>query len=484
MYKNPEELSPGKVFHYFCELAKIPHGSYNTTQICKYCEDFAKARNLEYVSDNHNNIVIYKKATKGYENSAPVIIQGHLDMVAAKTEESMHDFLKDPLKLSSDGKYLYAEGTTLGGDDGIAIAYALAILDSDDIEHAPLEAVFTSDEEVGLLGAKALDMSLLKGKYMLNIDSEDEGVFLTSSAGGLRADMVFDNQLVDASGESITITVKGLQGGHSGTEIDKGRANAHILMGRILNILSDRIDYSILDIQGGTIDNAITKKCEVTVIVDEEKLINIDKICLEIQNLLRSEYKYKDDNICVSPTDGGKKNNVKVLCKDDQNRLIFLLNSLPNGVIAMSSSVPGLVETSLNCGVLKYDNGSLTIGFSLRSSNDVAKRSLADKLKCYADYFNASYEESGDYPAWPYKPDSKLREIISSAYQKQYGEEPRFEALHAGLECGIFSGTMKDLDIVSFGPNMSDIHTPDEKLDVESTERVYNFIIEVLKELK
>lgn len=476
-------LKPEKVFRYFEEITAIPHGSRDTKRISDYCVNFAKERGLRYIQDAANNVIIFKDGTKGYEQSDAVILQGHLDMVCEKTSDSEHNFDTDPLTLIVDGDNLTADRTTLGGDDGIAVAYALAILDSDDIEHAPLEVIFTVDEEIGMLGADSIDLSMLKGKYMLNMDSDEEGIILASCAGGLTSTVELDAKYAKKTGLKVDIAITGLLGGHSGAEINKGRANANCLLGRLLFNIIEEIDANIISLYGGSKDNAIPRESGVSLVIDSSDYDVLSTACDELQKALSVEYGVTDKDIKITLTKY-TEGEYNALVGTSQLKLIFLLVNLPNGIMSMSPDIEGLVETSLNLGILSLDEHKAVMGFAIRSSVNSAKIALKNRVRFMAEFVGASYHESGDYPEWAYKRESRLRDVCNDVFKKQYGHDVKIEAIHAGLECGIIAGKVKDLDIVSFGPDMKDIHTPNETLSISSVERVWNFVIQVLKELK
>lgn len=476
-------LKPQKVFHYFEELAAIPHGSRNTKAISDYLAAFAKEHELEYDQDEDNNIIIIQEASSGYENADPIILQGHMDMVCEKENDCDIDFETDGLDLYVDGDFLKARGTTLGGDDGIAVAYALAILDSPEIVHPRLEVIITVDEEIGMLGAESIDLSMLKGHKMLNIDSDVEGHFLTSCAGGMTVETMIPVTYDDAAGVICEVTVTGLEGGHSGSEIDKEHANANIVMGRVLKAMEDRVEYGIVTLAGGLKDNAIPRECTAQILLDESQLSEFHEVITAMNDVLSREYVSSDANIKIEGKENGRKE-IPVLSVASQTKVIFYLRNVPNGVQNMSRIMPGLVETSLNLGIMELDSENLKLVTSVRSSVSSRKEDLRDKLELLAEFLGGEISVSGDYPAWEYKEKSEIRDTISSVYRELFDEEPVFEAIHAGLECGLLSGKIKDLDCVSFGPNNYDIHTPKERLSISSTERVWNLIVEFLKRCK
>ena len=476
-----EGLQPERALYYFEEISKIPHGSHNTRQISDYLVDFAKAHGLRYAQDEVNNVVIYKDASQGYEHHPVVILQGHMDMVAEKTKDSTFDFTKDPLDLRTDGEYIWAEGTTLGGDDGIAVAFALAVLEADDLPHPPLECVFTVDEEVGMDGAAALDPSLLKGRVFLNCDSEDEGILTVSCAGGATSGLHLPITFEKAEGKGIHVYVDGLAGGHSGAEIHKGRANSNKVMAELLDRLLKQMPYRLVYVRGGQKDNAIPRYTMAKVIVAENRLDEaiacIEKLAAELLKKLPAE-ENKAKITCEACVCRGRAMNIA-----STRKVVGLLSDVPNGVQAMSQDMPGLVQTSLNLGILKTEDSELTMTFSVRSSVNDEKLALIEKLKTVGEKYGASYDEHGAYPAWEYRKDSPLRDLMVRVFEELYGHKPVVEAIHAGLECGLFSGKLPGLDCVSFGPDMQDIHTTRERLSVASTARTWKYLLAVLKQL-
>ena len=474
------DLKPAKVFQYFEEMAAIPHGSRNTKAISDYLVDFAKAHNLEHYQDELNNVVIIKEATTGYEAADPIIIQGHMDMVCEKEKDCDIDFEKDGLDLYVDGDFLKARGTTLGGDDGIAVAYALAIMDSDELSHPRLEVIITVDEEIGMLGAEAIDLSMLKGHKMLNIDSDVEGHFLTSCAGGMHIETTLPVAYEEATGILYNVCVTGLEGGHSGAEIDKEHGNANIIMGRVLKALEAEVEYGIVSLAGGLKDNAIPRECTAELLVNKDDEVALAEILENLKKILANEFMASDKDVTITYEAKGEQT-ASVLTVPSQTKVIFYLRNVPNGVQNMSRIMPGLVETSLNLGIMELREDCLYMVTSVRSSVSSRKTDLADKLEHLTEFLGGEVNIGGDYPAWEYKADSDIRETISSVYKELFNEEPVFEAIHAGLECGILSGKIANLDCVSFGPNNYDIHTPKERLSISSTEKVWKLLVEFLK---
>ncbi len=477
------ELKPKKVFRFFEEICRIPHGSGNTKAISDYLVEFAKERNLRWYQDESDNVVIYKEATAGYEDAPVVILQGHSDMVAEKTSDSAHDFEKDGLQLLVDGDYVTAKDTTLGGDDGIAVAYMMAILDDDTLQHPALECVITSDEEIGLLGAGALDCSVLKGKYLLNLDSEEEGFLWVSCAGGLTGTTQLPVDYQEFEGEVVELVIDGLTGGHSGAEIDKIRANANKLMGRFLMEISQQIPFSIVALEGGKKDNAITRQSIATIVMETENLDLLKEYAKVFEQNLRKEYAATDEGITVTVSSKGY-DTVDALSMLSREKVIFFLVNVPFGVAKMSGEISGLVETSCNLGVLKLEQDALVAVNSVRSSVKSGKEDLSRRIMYLSEFLGGSYHIKGDYPAWEYKKESKLRDLMVDVFEKTFDKKPVVKAIHAGLECGLFYDKISGLDCVSFGPSMKDIHTTEERLSISSTERMWKYLVNILENFK
>ena len=463
-----------KVIRFFEEFSAIPHGSGNTKLIADYLVDFAKARGLEHMRDSADNVVIRKGATRGYENKPAVIFQGHLDMVAEKKPGAAIDMEKEGLTLYRDGDFLRAKDTTLGGDDGVALAYALALLDSDDIPHPDFEAVFTSDEEIGLLGAVAIDPEEIHGRLLINIDSDEEGVFTVGCAGGMRSDVVLPLSRTLGEASAYKLKASGFKGGHSGVEIDKGRVNANKALIEILAALGK---ISIKDIRGGNADNAIPRECECIFTSECDPTDKVLALGKEIKA------RYSDIEPDITFTLDKVDSDLIGVSYEDSATLVSLLNTLPSGIIAMSTDVEGLVETSLNMGILRTESEKAEVSFSVRSAKGAEKQKLGNRLEAIAKEHGASYSTRGEYPAWEYRKDSHLRDVMKKVYEDMYGESPEIVIIHAGLECGIFSEKVDGIDCVSIGPNNYDIHTTEERLSLTSVERVWEFLLNVLKEI-
>lgn len=472
-------LAPEAVFGYFEQICSIPHGSGNTKQISDYLVSFAKEQGLRYIQDALNNVIIFAEGTCGMEDRPPVILQGHMDMVCQQ-EGDLLDMTKDGLDVTFDDTCVFARGTTLGGDDGIALAYALALLSDPGIAHPPLEVVFTVDEETGMEGAAGIDLSALKGRRLINIDSEDEGVFTVACAGGARVTIEMPVQRRAVYGPCIRLTVEGLQGGHSGVEIHRNRANANKIMGQLLERIQKLMPLCITKLTGGTQDNAIPNACSVTLVAMGSHIERINEITQQLQEEVRQQYDEPGAKIYGDDVDafGGNALSTQLSAK-----LIALLCSVPNGVQSWSSDIPGLVQTSLNLGIASLEKEQLRLTFSVRSSVNREKQELLSQLEKLSALQECVYSESGNYPAWEYVRDSQLRDTMVDVFTGMFGKAPKVVAIHAGLECGILSEKLPGLECVSIGPQMHDIHTTRERLEIQSTQRTWDFLQEVLKAL-
>ncbi|MBZ4663453.1 MAG: aminoacyl-histidine dipeptidase [Caloramator sp.] len=479
-------LEPQLVFEYFEEISKIPRGSGNEKAISDYLVDFAKKHNLEVIQDKALNVIIKKSGTKGYENAPTVIIQGHMDMVCEKNKDTRHDFERDAIQLRLDGDYIYANGTTLGADNGIAIAYALAILSSNDIPHPPIEVLLTVEEETGMGGAMALDGSNLKGKMLINIDSEEEGKLLVSCAGGVRTTHKVKANLVDADKNkaAYTISIRGLKGGHSGMEIDKGRGNANKIMGRILDDLSKALNFDLVEINGGSKMNAIPRECDATILINENHLQKLQDKINEWDKILKNELRSSDANVNVFVSKIDKEIN-KCFDEDTKNKVIASLVLIPNGIQTMSMAIDGLVESSTNLGVVETKENEILFQSAVRSSVRSLKYNILNQAKKVAEVIGAELVADSDYPEWQYDPDSKLRQLFMDVYKRMFGKDAEIVAIHAGVECGLFKEKLgEDVDMISFGPNLYDVHTPDEHISISSVKRMWDYLLAVLKEIK
>ena len=472
-------LEPASVFHYFEEICGIPHGSGNTKAISDYLVRFAKEHNLKYTQDDVNNVILFGKGTCGMEEHAPVILQGHMDMVCEKDGDCPLDMGRDGLDVTHDHSYIFARGTTLGGDDGIALAYALALLADDTIPHPPLEVIITVDEEIGMLGADVIDLSELQGRTLVNLDSEEEGIFTVSCAGGATATICLPADRKTVYGPCVRLVVDGLQGGHSGAEIHKNRTNANKVMGEFLGRIQKLMPLCLTSFAGGSKDNAIPRSCQANVVAMGIHLERINTIAQELQEEIREKYEEPEATVQAFDVDALGGNSLSTECTA---QIISMLCAAPNGVQCYSQDIPGLVQTSLNLGIAKLGD-SFSATFSVRSSVNQEKLDLLNKLRELAKFYNGTCTVMGEYPAWEYKKESVLRDTMVRIYREMFGKEPQVLAIHAGLECGLLSEKLPGLDCVSIGPQMHDIHTSREKLDIASTRRTWEFLLEVLKNL-
>lgn len=460
-----------RVFHYFEEICAIPHGSGDTAKISDYCVRFAKDHGLEFIKEEIGNVIIKKPATSGKEDCPAVILQGHLDMVCEKAADIDFDFTKDALDVDVDGDFVFAHGTTLGGDNGIAVAMCLALLEDDTIAHPPIEALFTVDEETGMYGAQALDGSLLSGRKLINIDSEEEGIFTVSCAGGVRAELTLPVEYEINDLPCFKVTVDGLKGGHSGVEIHKGRLNSNKTAAAFLSTLQN---FKLVSINGGMKDNAIPVLTEIIVATDGDITNNAEAF-------VKNNATATDPDLKVTVIKTEKSE--KCFTTDATQKAVEFLCGVPNGIIKWSDNIENLVETSLNLGVLTTNENAVVASFALRSSVNGDNLKLLDTLNEYALKFGGKMLSEGHYPAWEYRKESNLRDTMCCVYEKMTGKAPLVVAIHAGLECGLLSEKLPGLDAVSIGPNMFDIHTCRERLSISSAERVYNYLIKLLEEL-
>lgn len=520
-----EHLEPKKVFCYFEEICGIPHGSGNIRAISNYLAEFARGRNLEYYQDAVGNVIIIKEASKGYEDAEPVILQGHMDMVAVSEKDMDIDLVKDGLNLAIDRDEIYAKGTTLGGDDGIALAYILAILDSKDALHPRLEAVFTVDEEVGMDGAREIDLCVCRAKRMINIDSEEEGYLLAGCAGGASLQAAYPlryTYCVAADSEAYHLTVTGLQGGHSGTEIHKESGNANLLLARVIYRLMKQGGVHLVWLDGGKKDNAIPNTAEALLLIEKNAYDTVYGEYQTVYEEIKNELKLRDPGVCIlletvnmqflnisrqelnpqeinsseislQGTQSGeirtletqlqKVQSGEVLEDNCAKDMLSFIQVMPQGVCGMSHAVEGLVETSLNLGVLTMEKDKVILGYAVRSSVESRKEELLEQMEMLCDRFGVSWEIHGVYPGWEYRINSPLRDTMCGVFKNMYGKDMVVQAIHAGLECGFFAEKIPELDCVSFGPDIKDIHTTRERLSISSAKRMYEYLLEVLKAL-
>ncbi|MFR9069913.1 MAG: aminoacyl-histidine dipeptidase [Paraclostridium sp.] len=476
------DLQPSLVFKYFEEISQIPRGSKNEKGISDYLRNFGESLGLETIQDESLNIIIRKPATPGYENAPGVVLQGHMDMVCEKNKSTNHDFMKDPIKLRIDGDYVYATDTTLGADNGIAVAMGLAILASNDIAHPALELLVTVDEEAGMTGAMALDGSLVKGKYILNLDSEEEGYLLVSCAGGVTALSTLPVELVkpEATKKSYLLEVKGLLGGHSGMDIIKQRGNANKILGRLLNLLN--VDFDIAKVEGGSKNNAIPREADCVIMVNNDQIDEFTTQLKDITNIFKHELRTSDPGLEIACSETNTPE--LILNSASKDKVIKMLNLIPNGIQTMSMDIENLVESSTNLGVLRTTDSTVTFECAVRSSVKSLKEDITARMELLVTELGGNLELISDYPAWEYAKDSNLEKVCIEAYKNLTGKEPIIMALHAGLECGLLLDKIPNAEAISFGPNMYDVHTPNEHLSISSTENTWKYLLEVLKSIK
>lgn len=476
-------LEPKRVFHFFEEISRIPHGSGNTGAISNYLKMFAQERHLFCRQDELGNVIIIREASPDREGEEPYILQAHMDMVAVSAPGVQIDMTKEPLRLKVENGQIFAEGTSLGGDDGIGVAYCLAVLDEESLSLPRLEVILTVDEETGMEGATGIDLSMLRGRRMINLDQEEEGIFITSCAGGARVDVEIPMEREEAPGKAyrlLELRIAGLAGGHSGMEIGKGLGNALWLLGSILGGLSLRFDVRLVRMKGGLADNAIPREAEASVLVREADVPKILSYAEAEEQKFRESLREKDPGFMLEKLYHNGMVSDSIYTRKATAEALACLCKLPNGVVAMSKDVEGLVETSLNLGVLSLQENCLRLQYAVRSSVDEDKEELCRHMRQIAERAGAKAVVRNAYPGWAYRKDSPLREKMVRIYEKMYGKEPVLEAIHAGLECGILSGKLPDLDCVSIGPDLQNVHTAEESMDVESVGRVWSYLLEIL----
>ena len=482
-----EKLYPEKVFHYFAEISKIPRASKKEKEISDWLVKFAKERKLKVIQDEHYNVIIKKKATEGYEDFSPLILQGHMDMVWEKNKDTEFDFSTQGIELVIDGDFLKANGTTLGADNGIAIAYALAILDSDDIKHPVLEVVITTDEEDGMSGVANLDFDEFDGKTLINLDTEEYGEVYVSSAGGTRTEtkFIFETKKIGNGYTPISIEVKGLSGGHSGAEIHKNLGNSIKILSEVLYHLSKRYEMSLIHIDGGGKVNAIPREAvaEIAVKLDGDSIDEFKKLAeLAFENILK-DFKVSDKSPILAIEEIEEKN-LGISLGDTLN-IINFLHEVPNGVLEMSKHIEGLVETSINIGFISTEivdgNVKIRIKSLARSMANDPLNKLVEEVTDLTRKHDANIKIAASNPSWEYKEDSKIRELIAKSFKEITGNEPVIKAIHAGLECGVFTQNIKGADVVSIGPNIYGAHTPEERMDIKSVGETWEWLLKILE---
>lgn len=479
-----EKLGDEPVFSFFEEICAIPHGSRNERALSDHIVAFAKQRGLYCRQDAAYNVIIKKPASAGYEAAPAVILQGHIDMVCEKNADTIHDFETDPLEVYIDGDEIKARGTTLGADDGIAVAYMLALLDDAAAEHPPLECVFTTEEEIGMGGAAALDLSDLEGRRLINLDTEEEGQLMVSCCGGRRVQVSLPTEweAKAADAQTYTLAIRGLKGGHSGSEIHLQRANANVLLGRVLQALREEVPYALAAVNGGNMDNAICREAEAVLCLSAQDAAKAQEVLRGMQLCFEKEYRDRESGILL--TMEPLADAPQVLTEKTRDHLIALLLLLPYGVQTMDTSMEGLVESSNNIGVMKTEAAQIVIDNAVRGAVESRKEAICKRIEILSELCGAEATGAHDYPGWQYDPASKLLEECKAVWLEMFGTAPQVVAIHAGLECGLFAQKIPGLDLISFGPEMHDVHTPQERLSISSTLRVWAYLRAVLKKLK
>ena len=472
-------IKPERVFYHFEEISKIPRESYNEKAISDYLVEFGKKLNLETYQDKYYNVILRRKATPGYENAPGIVIQGHMDMVCEKESDSNHDFKKDPIDLIVDGNRLRANKTTLGGDNGIAIAMGMAILEDESIKCGTIELLATTSEEIDLNGALSLEPNVLKGKMLINIDSEDEGVVTVGSAGGVEIDILLPIEKETVSNVNLyTLSLEKLQGGHSGVEINQKRGNANKILVEVLHNLKALTDYNLIEVLGGSKDNAIPRSGKVVLASSKD----IKDIIAKVANEVKEKYSSFEKEMSFT-LEATIAKEIVALSNKTLDSYIKTIEEIPTGVNTWMKEYPEIVESSDNLAIVKTLDENINIIVSLRSSDPEVLNELKEKIASILKENNASFEFSAGYPEWKFRAESKLREKALEVYKKLYNKDMKVEVIHAGLECGAISQNYPDIDFISVGPNLRDVHTPSEYLEIDSTERVYNYVVELINSL-
>lgn len=478
------ELKPAGVWRIFDEITQVPRPSKKEEKIRAYLRKFAEDRHLDFDEDAVGNIVIRKVATKGYENLKTVVLQSHMDMVCEKNSGVDHDFEKDPIKTIVADGWVKADGTTLGADDGIGVASALAVLDDESVEHGPIECLFTVDEETGMTGAFGIQPGFIKGDILLNLDSEDEGQMFIGCAGGMGTTGIvrYDTKKADANAFFAKITVNGLKGGHSGGEIHIGLGNANKLLTRILYTVMEQMPMNLVAIDGGNLHNAIPREAYAVIAVPADKKEALAAIVNVMQSNMQHELRKVDPDVKVTLESENKSD--KVIADDCTKRFVRMLYAMPHGVLGMSHDMEDLVESSTNLASIKMKKaGEIEVETSQRSSSETLKEDIGNIVKAVFELGGAKVEVRDGYPGWEPNPDSEILKVVNQAYRKLFGKDPEVLAIHAGLECGLFLTKYPNLDMVSFGPTLRYVHSPRECCEIETVELFWRHLVEVLKNI-
>ncbi len=477
------DLEPKLLWKFFNDLAGIPRPSKSEGKAADFVYDFGKKLGYETIKDHAGNIIIKKPATKGMEKKKVTVLQGHLDMVPQKNADKDHDFEKDPIEAYVDGEWVTAKGTTLGADNGIGVAAMMAVLDSKDIEHGPVEALFTIDEETGMTGATALKPGMLDGEILLNLDSEDDEELFIGCAGGINANITFDytTEKAPASHVPFRVSITNLKGGHSGLDIHKGRGNSIIILIRLLWRATFKCHIKLCNVMGGNLRNAIPREAFADILVPEDKCDEFEKFIKGYENILKAEYAVIEPDISVTAEKNAPPG--LIINEEIHKKFISAIYTCPNAVIRMSSDMEDLVETSSNLAIVKTEAKHIHVQALLRSSMESAKEDLVNRFLSLFELAGAKVSFEGEYPGWQPNINSVILEIAKKVYQKRNGVFPAVKAIHAGLECGIIGGVYPDMDMISFGPTILNAHSPDEKVNIVSVNKFWDFLVEILKNI-
>lgn len=478
-----EELRQEKVFRYFEEISRIPRGTGNEKGISDFLADFARQQGLEVVQDKAMNVIIRKPAAEGYEAAPTVILQGHMDMVCEKNRDTVHDFSRDPISLRVEGDMIYAEGTTLGADNGIAVAYIMAVLSSKELRHPAIEALITAGEEGSMTGAFKLAPELISGRLLINLDAEKEGRLIVSSSGGVTAKLQIEAKhgAAPADYEAYRISIGGLRGGHSGADINKGRGNASKLMGRVLHGIDREMAFLLKSVDGGMKANAITREAVAVIFINRTEESSLVENVKQWEQIFKRELGTRDPGVYVK-LEKADSEYWEVLLEDTKYKLISSIMLAPDGIQTMSMEIPGLVESSTNLGIVRTGENEIVLVNEIRSCEESRKYHILEQFRCLAEAIGCSFDSGSDYPGWPYDPDSRLRKLLERVYLERYGGEAEVKAIHAGLECGILVERLAGLDAVAMGPNVYAAHTPEEHLSISSARNTYEYLLAVLEE--
>jgi dipeptidase D len=478
---NISNLEPKIVWNNFYKLTQIPRPSKKEAAIIAFMQNFGKNLGLETITDEVGNVIIRKPATKGFENKKGIILQGHLDMVPQKNNDTVHNFETDPIKAYSDGTWVKAQGTTLGADNGIGVAATMSVLESNNIEHGLIEALFTTDEETGMTGAFGLKSGILKGDILLNLDSEQDGEIFIGCAGGINAniDLTFSTESVSQNSRSYKIRLTGLKGGHSGIDINMGRGNSNKIITRFLKFAIEKFGIRIATLEGGNLRNAIPREAHAIVVVSEQHQSEFENAAPAYEKMLRAEYDLTEPDLSLKLASVDMP--LVVMDSDSQLKLIHALYACPNGVLRMTDAMPDLVQTSNNLSIVKINDNNVHIQCLLRSSVDSSRKDFAEMIKSVFELAGASIKLTGEYPGWKPNIASPILKLSREIYKNMHGKLPDIKAIHAGLECGLLGGAYPNLDMISFGPTIRHPHSPDEKVEIQSVQNFWNFLIEILK---